>query len=129
MNASPLLSTLLIALRKERLEVVLIGNAAAALHGAPVTTLDFDFMFRDTVGNLQKLKRVSADLEATILRPFYPVSKWYRMVDDATGLQADFMPGRNCIGWPVAGSDARQSPATLSGSPGRQHTRPGTQET
>ena len=92
MNASPLLSTLLIALRKERLEVVLIGNAAAALHGAPVTTLDFDFMFRDTAGNLQKLKRVSADLEATILRPFYPVSKWYRMVDDATGLQADFMP-------------------------------------
>lgn len=92
MNASPSLSTLLIALRRERLEVVLIGNAAAALHGAPVTTLDFDFMFRDTAGNLQKLKRVAASLEATILRPFYPVSKLYRMVDDATGLQADFMP-------------------------------------
>jgi hypothetical protein len=27
-----------------------------------------------------------------ILRPYYPVSKLYRMVDDATGLQADFMP-------------------------------------
>ena len=92
MNALPSLSTLLIALHRERLEVVLIGNAAAALHGAPVTTLDFDFMFRDTAGNLQKLKRVAANLEATILRPFYPVSKLYRMVDDATGLQADFMP-------------------------------------
>lgn len=34
MNAVPLLSTLLIALRKQRLEAVLIGNAAAALHGA-----------------------------------------------------------------------------------------------
>ena len=92
MNAIPLLSTLLIALRKQRLEVVLIGNAAAALHGAPVTTLDFDFMFRETTANLGKLKRVAADLEAVILRPFYPVSKLYRLVDDATGLQADFMP-------------------------------------
>lgn len=27
-----------------------------------------------------------------ILRPYYPVSKLYRLVDDATGLQADFMP-------------------------------------
>jgi hypothetical protein len=92
MNATPLLSTLLIALHKERLEVVLIGNAAAAMHGAPVTTVDFDFMFRETTVNLNKLKRVAASLEATILRPFYPVSKLYRMVDDATGLQADFMP-------------------------------------
>jgi len=92
MNAVPLLSTLLIALRKQRLEAVLIGNAAAALHGAPVTTLDFDFMFRDTAANLGKLKRVAVDLEAIILRPFYPVSKLYRLVDDATGLQADFMP-------------------------------------
>lgn len=92
MNASPLLSTLLIALQKQRLEVVLIGNAAAAMHGAPVTTLDFDFMFRETAVNLAKLKRTAADLEAMIIRPFYPVSKLYRLVDDATGLQADFMP-------------------------------------
>ncbi|MCE9630020.1 MAG: hypothetical protein K8S94_04775 [Planctomycetia bacterium] len=92
MNATPLLSTLLAALHDAHLEVVLIGNAAAAMHGAPVTTLDFDFMFRDTPANLRKLKQVAAQLNATILRPFYPVSKLYRMVDDATGLQADFMP-------------------------------------
>ena len=36
------------AMRRHDLEAVLIGNAAAALHGAPVTTIDFDFMFRDT---------------------------------------------------------------------------------
>jgi hypothetical protein len=80
------------AIHQERLEVVLIGNAAAAMHGAPITTLDFDFMFRETPTNLRKLKKVAASLEATILRPFYPVSKLYRMVDDAAGLQADFMP-------------------------------------
>jgi hypothetical protein len=71
---------------------VLIGNAAAAIHGAPVTTLDFDFLFRATPTNLRKLKAVAAALGAVILRPYYPVSNLYRMVDDATGLQADFMP-------------------------------------
>jgi hypothetical protein len=42
--------------------------------------------------NLRKLKRVAAGLDAMILRPFYPVSKLYRAVDDASGLQAAFMP-------------------------------------
>ena len=92
MDASPLLVRLLAALDRHKLEAVLIGNAAAAILGAPVTTLDFDFMFRDTPANLRKLKAVAATLEAVILRPFYPVSRLYRMVDDASGLQADFMP-------------------------------------
>jgi len=92
MNAIPTLATLMHAIHREKLEVVLIGNAAAAMHGAPVTTLDFDFMFRDTPVNVRKLKRVADAIEATIMRPFHPVSKLYRMVDDGTGLQADFMP-------------------------------------
>ena len=92
MDAGPLLTRLLAALQAQHLDCVLIGNAAAALHGAPVTTIDFDFMFRDTATNLRKLKAVAAALEATILRPYYPVSKLYRLVDDASGLQADFMP-------------------------------------
>ena len=62
------------------------------MQGAPVTTLDFDFMFRDTRTNLRKLRAVARSLDAVILRPYYPVSKLYRLVDDATGLQADFMP-------------------------------------
>ena len=92
MDAAPLLVRLLKAFDAARLETVLIGNAAAAIHGAPVTTLDFDFMFRATPTNLPKLKAVAAALGAVILRPYYPVSNLYRMVDDATGLQADFMP-------------------------------------
>lgn len=70
MNAIPLLVRLLAALARYKLESVMIGNAAAAIHGAPVTTLDFDFMFRDTPTNQRKLKAVAATLDAVILRPF-----------------------------------------------------------
>jgi hypothetical protein len=92
MTATPLLRLVLQAMQKHGLEAVLIGNAGAAIHGAPVTTVDFDFMFRDTATNLRKLKAMAKELKATILRPYYPVSKLYRMVDDDLGLQVDFMP-------------------------------------
>lgn len=80
------------ALAKCKLDAVLVGNAGAALQGAPVTTLDFDFMFRKTPGNLLKLKRLARELGAVLLRPYYPVSDLFRLVDDDTGLQVDFMP-------------------------------------
>src|SRR6266853_875988 len=92
MDAQPLLAEVLKALRQHGLEAILIGNATAALHGAPVTTMDFDFMFRETPANLRKLKAVSRALEAVILRPYYPISKLYRVVNDDRGLQIDFMP-------------------------------------
>ena len=59
MDASPVLVRVVAALAKHKLDTVLIGNAAAAILGAPVTTLDFDFMFRDTPTNLRKLKAVA----------------------------------------------------------------------
>lgn len=92
MSATPLLRAVLQAMQKHGLEAILIGNAGAAIHGAPVTTIDFDFMFRDTPVNMRKLKAVAKELKAVILRPYYPVSKLYRMVDDDLGLQVDFMP-------------------------------------
>lgn len=92
MNAGPLLDSVAAALAEVRLEAILIGNAAAAIQGAPVTTLDFDFMFRATPVNLTKLKRFAARLEAVILRPYYPASALYRVMNDDRGLQADFMP-------------------------------------
>jgi hypothetical protein len=91
MNAEPLLAVVTRALARHRLDVVLIGNAAAALQGAPVTTLDFDFMFRKTTRNLQKLRRLADDLEAVVLRPYYPASELYRVMRDAGDLQLDFM--------------------------------------
>ena len=92
MNAKPLLDRIAEALKSTGLEAILIGNAAAALHGAPVTTLDFDFMFRKNSANLRKLKTFAAQLGAVVLKPYYPVSDLYRVVNDDLGLQADFMP-------------------------------------
>jgi hypothetical protein len=91
-NAAPLLNSVVAAMAKAGLEAVLIGNAAAAIHGAPVTTVDFDFMFRATPRNLAKLKQLARILEAIILRPYYPMSALYRVVNEDRGLQADFMP-------------------------------------
>lgn len=91
MDARPLLERLAYLLQSHRLDVVLIGNAAAALHGSPVTTVDLDFMFRKTGVNLRKLKALADDLGASILRPYYPASDLYRVVRDSDGIQLDFM--------------------------------------
>jgi predicted nucleotidyltransferase len=89
-DATPYLVEIGHRLHDVGLEAVLIGNAAAALQGAPVTTIDFDFMFRKTPRNLEKLKALARRLDATILRPFYPASDLYRVVRD-DGLQLEFM--------------------------------------
>ena len=91
MDATPLLSEVAGRLNDVHLEAVLIGNAGAALQGAPVTTVDFDFLYRKTPRNLIKLKRVADALHATILRLYYPASDLYRIVRDDDGLQVDFM--------------------------------------
>ena len=91
MDAGPLLGEVGRKLIGVGLEAVLIGNAAAALRGAPVTTVDFDFLFPRTPRNLTKLKALARALRATILRPYYPASDLFRVVRDDDGLQADFM--------------------------------------
>ncbi len=60
MDAAPLLTKVVAALADSHLEAILIGNAAAAIHGAPVTTLDFDFLFRPTPLNLQARCRAAS---------------------------------------------------------------------
>ncbi len=91
MDARPLLEKLASALHHAGLEAILIGNAAAALRGAPVTTVDFDFFFRKTPRNLRKLKALARNLDAVLMRPYYPVSDLYRLIREDDGLQADFM--------------------------------------
>jgi hypothetical protein len=91
MNAEPILTKIAETFKNARLEAILVGNAAAALQGAPVTTLDFDFMFRNTPLNLKKLKRVAGALGMSSSQPYYPASDLYRLIQKDTGIQLDFM--------------------------------------
>jgi predicted nucleotidyltransferase len=91
MEARPVLSLLARVLADHGLEAILIGNAAAALQGAPVTTVDVDFLFRRTTRNVTKLKAVAKTLGATLMRPYYPASDLFRLERDEDGLQVDFM--------------------------------------
>jgi predicted nucleotidyltransferase len=90
-TAQPILTAVARALKKVNLDAVLIGNAAAALHGAPVTTIDLDFFIRKTPPNIRKLKALADELNAIILRPYYPVSGLYRLTRNPDNLQLDFM--------------------------------------
>lgn len=69
----------------------MIGNAAAALQGAPVTTVDFDFYFRRTPANVRKLRAMTKSLGGVLMVPFYPVSSLMRLEVDTPALQIDFM--------------------------------------
>ena len=91
MDAKPILVSVARALREQGLEAVLIGNSAAAIQGAPVTTMDIDFMIRKTPANIGKLKRLAASLGAVMFTPFYPVSGLFRLSRDEDALQLDFM--------------------------------------
>jgi len=91
MDARPILVTLARVFHEHGLEVIMIGNSAAALQGAPVTTIDVDFLFRKTPANLRKLKKIAKSLGGVLLRPYYPASDLYRLTRDDDSLQLDFM--------------------------------------
>src|ERR1039457_6574206 len=91
MDAYSLLARIAELLERHGLEAVLIGNAAAALQGAPVTTVDFDFLIRRTPANVRKLSAIAGERHAVLMKPHYPVSSLLRISRDDDGLQLDFM--------------------------------------
>jgi len=111
MDAKPFLVTIAEALDAVGLEAILVGNAAAALHGAPVSTLDFDFMFRKTPANLGKLKKLAERLDAVIFRPYYPASGGYSST--SCRCSTGFAPSPHCV--PVRSRSPSAAPS--SGSP------------
>lgn len=83
------LAELLEALSKSGLEVVLIGNAAAILHGVPVMTQDVDLMVRDHPRLEEKLRQFAKAFGVRLTRPYEPTSQVIR----ATGrpVMVDFV--------------------------------------
>jgi hypothetical protein len=69
MSANYLLSLLADGIRQSGLDAILIGNAAAALNGAPVTTLDFDFLIRRGERTPFAIEKMAAVLGARVIPP------------------------------------------------------------
>ena len=90
MDAAPALIEIADALAAAKLEAILIGNAGAALQGAPVTTVDFDFFYRVSKADPQvKIRQVAACLHADANRPFPALSSVYRLRRERPELQVD----------------------------------------
>ena len=66
------LDALIVALTEAGVEFVVVGGAAAVLHGAPVTTVDLDVVHRRTPENVERLLAVLAALESTYRAPTNP---------------------------------------------------------
>ncbi len=77
------------AMSRHRLEAVLIGSAALALHGVPVQPKDFDFLWRDSPAQRRRLEAVAAELGAVLTRPYFKRGLRWRLT--APGLVADFV--------------------------------------
>jgi hypothetical protein len=83
------------------LRALLVGNAAAALHGAPVRPRDLDFLLLDTAAQRRRLVRLARELGAELTRPyFHRALRWHlawpeggRGVDFVTGLDGVRDPG------------------------------------
>lgn len=116
MTAEPMLKLAARVLSKHRLDAVLIGNAAAALQGAPVTTIDLDFFIRRTPGNVRKVQRIAEHLRTTVEQPFYPASNLYRVRRSSDNLQLDFMMTISGIR-SFEGVRARSSTVVFGGHP------------
>jgi len=91
MDAQPLQAQVAAAIAAVRVKAVMIGNAAAALRGAPVTTVDFDFFYGDTKLNREKLDQLAERLHASLRRPFVQVSGLVRIDRPEANLQLDFI--------------------------------------
>jgi hypothetical protein len=76
-----LLAQIVSAIHAVHLDAILIGNAAAALQGAPVTTRDIDFFVRDSPATAKKIMLLAARLGGlAVTRPAEPLSRMVRLI-------------------------------------------------
>ena len=91
MNAEPLIRRIVRSATAARLELIVIGNAGAALNGAPVTTLDFDFFVRDIERQMPKIRAFAKALGAVLIPAASPLSNAVKIECEADGLFLDLL--------------------------------------
>lgn len=83
------LTDLAAAMERHHLRAVLIGSAAASLHGVEVAPHDADFLFEDGPAQRRRLAAVAEELGAELTRPFYRRGLRWRLTQ--RGFTADFL--------------------------------------
>lgn len=71
---------LLEALAQIKLQVIVVGNTAAILHGVPVMTQDVDLMVREHPQLERKLQEFAKIFKVSLVHPYEPVSRVLRTV-------------------------------------------------
>lgn len=83
------LSLIVRAAARVKLDYVVIGNAGAALHDVPILTQDIDMFLRHTPRNVQKIRALAAALGGVVSEPYAPASRMMRVV--TPDVTADFV--------------------------------------
>ena len=92
MNAKPYLENIAQQFADMQLDAVMIGNAAAAINGAPVTTLDVDFMLKQTDENYRKLAALAQQMNCSFIEmKLLDDNYMYRLMHREETLIMDFL--------------------------------------
>jgi predicted nucleotidyltransferase len=93
MNAKSIIVKIAKALAEVKLNAILIGNAGAALQGAPVTTMGFDFFIDSNNGNYDKIKKIAEILNAQLEDSSAQESsmKSFHLKNEAENISVDFI--------------------------------------
>ncbi len=92
MDAKPYLERIAERFGVVKLDAVMIGNAAAAINGAPVTTLDVDFMVEQTPENYRKLAALAQQMNCQFVElKLVDDNYMYRLFHRTEPLVIDFL--------------------------------------
>jgi hypothetical protein len=108
------LARLAAALHEAKLEAILIGNGAAALQGARVTTVDLDFCYCANSVNQKKLQVIADFLRVKLTQPFPTLSSMYRLDFGLDDFYVDFLSDAGGIR-SLASLRSRATPVALEG--------------
>ena len=92
MDAKPYLDRIAEQFAAVDLDAVMIGNAAAAINGAPVTTMDVDFMLEQTPENYRKLAALAQRMNCQFVELRLIDDKYmYRLIHQTEPFVVDFL--------------------------------------